>query len=356
MHPLFTQPIKLIAVISAWLTIIAGFIFFQQTLIGGSWTQLIICSGPPMVLLFFIILSNYFLARAIQFQGSNNATQIAKHLFTALIIVTLWSQISRLYCHTLQSLSNSELWIELFDASIIIYASAGLIFYFVGLLLHYLYLENQYLHQLEQQALDNKLLAARSELNNLKMSIHPHFLFNSFTALHTLISTNPVKASEVTLQLTDFLRRSLNYAKNDWTTISEELEHINAYLSIEKVRLAERLNLDFHIDETVLKKYLPPFTLLPLLENAVKHGIEQMVEGGTIQLSILDEGHSLLITTSNPLNPNSANKNQNGFGLHSLQKRLSASYSKKVVLNIKRTDTNFTISFRLPVLEQPQQP
>ena len=131
------------------------------------------------------------------------------------------------------------------------------------------------------------------------------------------------------------------------------MEHINAYLNIEKTRLADRLNLDFQIDESVLKHRVPPFTLLPLMENAVKHGLEQMIDGGTIQLSILDEGHSLLITTSNPINSDAANNRKNGFGLQALEKRFSAAYSEKIVFNKNRTMTNYTLSFRLPVLPHP---
>lgn len=353
MHPLFITPRKFLLAFSGWLIIVLSSILLQYSLLDCTWRAAFMLSTPPLVLLFFILLSNFFIARQIKLRQENFYLAILKHLAVAIMIIAFWLQMSMLYAESLVFITEDAIWRKLFSSSVALYALGGLLMYFVVLLLHYLHLETEYVHQVEQQALEVKLDAAKSELNALKMSVHPHFLFNSFNALNTLILTDSQKASQVTLQLSDFLRKSLQYAETEWTTVQEELDHVEDYLNIEKTRLGERLRIKFKVDEKVRGISLPPFTLLPIIENAVKHGIEQMVQGGIIALTLRREGQKLFCLVTNPYPKDKSVSVKSGFGLRALGKRLDTAYDQPVHLNEQKNDQVFALSFYLPLHNNP---
>ena len=352
MHPLFSSPKIFLAAFAGWLTVITGFIFFQYSITGGAWFPLIILSAPPLIVLFFILLSNFFIAKAIPLNRPNLYLPLVKHLAIAIVITGFWLQLTMMYSEALVIVTNAEQWRELFSQSTGIYTVTCLLFYFIAALLHYLYLESERLHQTEQALLQNRLTTAKSELNALRLSVHPHFLFNSLTALSALIRTTPEKASELTLMLADFLRFSLQYAEKEWTTISDEMDHILNYLNIEQTRLGSRLSLDFKIDETAKKCFIPPFSLLPLIENAIKHGIESQSVKGILKLIIRNDAHSIFIFVGNPYNPAVAPRQTSGFGLKMLHKRLEGAFDEPVLFNEQKNHTSFSISFRIPVFSQ----
>lgn len=352
MHPLLSSPRKFLVAFAGWLTVIAGFIFFQFSITGGDWIQFVVLSAPPLIILFFILLSNYFIAKTITIRGPNLYLPIIKHIAAAILITGFWLQLSMMYSEGLVIVTSSVHWRELFTQSTGIYTLTCLLFYIIAALLHYLYLESERLHQTEQALLQNRLTTAKSELNALRLSVHPHFLFNSLTALSALIRTKPEKASELTLMLADFLRFSLQYAEKEWTTVSDEVNHISNYLEIEQTRLGNRLSLDFKIDETAVNCYIPPFSLLPLIENAIKHGIESQSAKGTLKLIIRNDAHSIFVFVGNPYNPATAPRQSSGFGLKMMRKRLEAAFDEPVLFNKQKNHTSFSISFRIPVFLQ----
>jgi LytS/YehU family sensor histidine kinase len=200
----------------------------------------------------------------------------------------------------------------------------------------------------EQDAMESKLLASRAELDSLKSTIHPHFLFNSLTAVSTLTVTSPQKAQKICIQLADFLRYSLQYSKKESATVKEELEHINNYLGVEQIRLGNRLKLDFDVSDDVLDQKILPFTLLPLIENAVKHGIQEHILGGTISLETKNAGEHLFIKVTNPCDSELPVNNRGGHGLRVLKERLNTSYKNAAEINTGRQNGNYVVRLYLP--------
>ncbi len=352
MHPLFSSPRIFLLALTGWLTIVAGFLFFQHSITEDAWLFLIILSVPPLIVLFFILLSNFFIAKSIPLTEANLYLPLIKHLAIAVLITGFWLQLTMMYSEGLVIATKAIHWRELFNQSTGIYTVFCLLFYFIAVLLHYLYLESERVHQIEQTLLENRLAAAKAELNALRLSVHPHFLFNSLTALNTLIRTESEKASELTLMLADFLRFSLHYAEKEWATIKDEINHISNYLSIEQTRLGKRLSLDFKIDDDAQNCLIPPFSLLPLIENAIKHGIETQSAGGTIKMIIRNDAHSIFILVGNPYNPASCSGKNSGFGLKTLHKRLKTAFNETVTFNKQKNNTSYSLSLRLPVLPQ----
>ena len=161
-----------------------------------------------------------------------------------------------------------------------------------AIVLRYLYVQFQWRQQLKAEA--------RARIQALQARIRPHFLFNSMNTIAALTRSAPEAAETAIEDLSDLFRASLNNSQQQ-ATLAEELTLARRYLSIEALRLGERLAVEWHMDGVPLTTMLPPLILQPLLENAIYHGIERLPEGGTIQV----DGHCrdgfVTIAISNPV-------------------------------------------------------
>lgn len=124
-------------------------------------------------------------------------------------------------------------------------------------------------------------LLAESEIKLLQAQVNPHFLFNALNTLASVIRRDPEKARSLVQALSDFFRKNLR-RNVDEVTLGEEIDHVNSYLQIELARFPDRLHVHFEIDPVLTQQKLPAFSLQPLVENAIKHGISQTIAGGTV--------------------------------------------------------------------------
>lgn len=193
-----------------------------------------------------------------------------------------------------------------------------------------------------------------SELQALQSQIRPHFLFNALNTVTSLIRTKPQRARELLISLGELLRRSL---KKPETRISldEEMRYIRSYLEIEKARFGEKLTIDYAIDAPSAT-LLPPLTLQPIIENAVKHGIGARLQGGTIRISAVPEGDTVRFEVRDDGIGMSAGtierviQRRNGgdsIGLHNVNERLEYLYGSGLdIVSIPEQGT--TVSFLIP--------
>ena len=349
MHPLLNQPKKLLFVILIWLPIIVSFISVESTISGTPWLHSALLFGPMLFLELFILLSTWYVCRTIPLEAGKIFNFIFKHGGTALVMNAIWLQITMMYSETLVLMNVSEVWREYFNRAFPLLLATGVLFYFLACLFHYLLITLENSRQAEQEAIENHLLASRAELESLKSTIHPHFLFNSLTALSTLTLTSAEKANKMCIQLSDFLRYSLQYGKNEFVTVEDELNHINNYLGVEQVRLGNRLKLKFNITDETLKIKILPFALLPLIENAIKHGIQEQILGGTIYIEIQLERDNLRVMVRNPFEHKAKSAKSEGHGLKTLQQRLDAVYRGKANILTNTQNGKFTITMNLPI-------
>jgi sensor histidine kinase YesM len=217
--------------------------------------------------------------------------------------------------------------------------SVGTFQFYTGILLYALltgiyYTTSFYKRYKEKELKASQLqtLTQEAELKALKSQINPHFLFNTLNTIFALIDYNTLKAKDTVTKLSSLLRYSLAGFHNDFVTIKEELECIEIYLSIEKVRFGERLDVKYDIDKKLLNNKVPPMILQPVVENAVKHGISTTKKGGLITIAVQRSGNKIMIQIedngkgkSNPLIQESYN---NGIGLLNLKQRLERIYGK----------------------------
>ena len=349
MHPFFKSPWYILLMGLFWSPIVLFAVMLENGLSGLPFLESLILVGPAMALQLFVVLSLWYPCKAITLEKYNTIRFIVRHGFSAAVMISVWLMASGLYSEVLDAFTKDRVWRERFDESFPFLLGIGFFLYFLFSLIYYLMLTTEKSRKAEQQALKNRLDASRAELMSLKTSIHPHFLFNSMTALSTLTLTSPEKAHQMCIQLSDFLRYSLDYGSQEWVHVKDEIEHIENYLGIEKIRLGERLKLEFQIDPETLEENLPPFTLLPLIENAVKHAFQQSLDTITLFLRIQKMTDWLLIDVRNSYDPQSRAVDGGGYGLKGLKKRLTNVYDDRSTMVVRKEDDIFSVSLRLPL-------
>ncbi|HHV79940.1 MAG TPA: sensor histidine kinase [Firmicutes bacterium] len=132
-------------------------------------------------------------------------------------------------------------------------------------------------------------LVTQAELKALQAQINPHFLFNALNTVVSFCRSDPAKARDLLIQLSEFFRRNLRQS-DQLVTIEDEIEHVNSYLAIQLARYGERLKVEMNVDDEVKKALLPPLTLQPIVENSIKHGIGELPQGGTVRISAQMDG------------------------------------------------------------------
>ncbi|MBM7579536.1 sensor histidine kinase [Jeotgalibacillus terrae] len=217
-------------------------------------------------------------------------------------------------------------------------------------------------HQLEiADGEKHRELARESEIKMLQAQVSPHFLFNALNTIVSLIRTNPDHARKLLISLSAFFRQNLAGTTRKVSTLSEEIEHVKSYLSIEEARFFDRLDVFYEIEDTALSASVPPLTLQPLVENAVKHGLKGKSEegrlivrafkdGDRIRIEVEDNGEGIEKTRIESLLETTVTSEKGtGIGLYNLNERLIKIIGEQSKLSIQSAEMKGTIvSFSVP--------
>ena len=203
----------------------------------------------------------------------------------------------------------------------------------------------------EKRKTEAEKLARDAELYNLRQQLQPHFLFNSLNSINALIGFNPDQARKMIHQLSDFLRGTLRKDDQQTTSLTEELEHLNLYLEIEKVRFGHRLQTEISCDGECGSASLPALMLQPLVENAIKFGLYDTTESVTVSIRAEMEGSYLIIMVQNPYDPQTSRPRRGtGFGLSGVQRRLYLLFGRNDLMETHQNDNIFTTIIKIPQL------
>lgn len=188
------------------------------------------------------------------------------------------------------------------------------------------------------------------ELKTLRANLNPHFLFNSLNVIKALVGENPDKAREALLSLGTMLRTSLRVTGEKTIPLREEMQIIRDYLTLQKLRFEERLQADLDIDSACDFIGVPPLIPHQLVENAIKHGIEQLPDGGVLSIKVTPMKEHLLFTVGNPgtLPPHLTD----GFGLSGIRSQLLALYGAKASLTLREVNGRIEAILLIPA-ERP---
>jgi sensor histidine kinase YesM len=181
-------------------------------------------------------------------------------------------------------------------------------------------------------AVEKESLSAN--LRMLQAQIEPHFLFNTLSNIVSLIDTQPGKGKSMLLDLTKYLRTSLVRTLPEKTTLAQEIDMIKAYLNIQKIRMDERLSFKIDVSDILRQESFPPMLLQPLVENAVKHGLEPKVEGGQIIIKAAKENNIMKIEVTDT-GMGFSDFNKSGVGIANVRERLTLLFGEKGRLMIE---------------------
>lgn len=176
-----------------------------------------------------------------------------------------------------------------------------------------------------------------SRLKVMQSQIEPHFLFNTLANIQALISVDPKRAGDMVQALTAMLRTNLTRVRAEHTSLGDELAIIDHYLAIQSIRMGDRLHYEISVPDEIKAMPMPPLLLQPLVENAVKHGLEPKPGGGSIRIHIADTGSGnceLRVEDTGLGTEATASTQGEGVGLHNVRERLQALYGDSASLQL----------------------
>ena len=196
-------------------------------------------------------------------------------------------------------------------------------------------------------------LTKEAELGILRHQLQPHFLFNTFNSLNALIDINALEAKAMVQLLSNYFRSTIHQAHGQMVSLADELNNLQNYLSIEKIRFGNRLIVQQKTETSHGLIPIPSLLLQPLVENAIKFGLYDTIGEVTIQLRTKVEKANLLITIENPFDIQTAAAHQGtGFGLTAVRKRLELLYNRTDLLQTQVIHKNFIVNVTIPIIQQ----
>lgn len=294
-------------------------------------------------------LSLWYPVFYISNRRSNILISLLQQLFMSVIASVLWFGVTYLFLAT--TFRENPEYISYLKESVPGRMLAGLVYYFLIMLLYNLII---YYHNFREKVISEgelKALIKESELNSLKSQINPHFLFNSLNSISSLTIISPERAREMIIKLSEFLRYSLSKDDKQLTTLGQEINNVNRYLDIEKIRFGKRLNILTKIREECLDKKLPWLILQPVIENAIKYGVYENIEESTIELSCWCNKDMLRLSVSNNYDSDLIINKGEGIGLQNIRHRLRIIYNSDSLLKVNSTNGIFEVVFSFPQTE-----
>jgi LytS/YehU family sensor histidine kinase len=200
----------------------------------------------------------------------------------------------------------------------------------------------------EHRSLELTASLAQARLEALKMQIQPHFLFNALNAISALVHKDPEAADEMIGALSDFLRLTLESSGEQELPLRRELEFVERYLAVEKVRFGERLRFSIEAAPDTMAALVPALLLQPLVENAVRHGLEPQLRPGTLSIRAQREGDALLLSiTDDGAGLPKTHPSREGIGLANTRARLRELYGDRARLEL-RNEKGVSVRIALP--------
>jgi two-component system sensor histidine kinase AlgZ len=289
----------------------------------------------PSLVLGIMGLAARFPCRAMPLRRTAVSRLIATHAVSAAVAASVWMLMWR---GTPAIITT--------DTTLVFGVGAAI--YLGTVTIHYLVAEVEASRDAEEAALRYRVMAREAELKAFKAQVDPHFLFNSLNAVASLCGSRPAEAREMAQLMADFFRLTLRVGARDRISLAEEIELVSRYLAIEQVRFGARMATHVEIDQAAAVCLVPPLLLQPLVENAVRHGIASMVDGGTISIAATAAGGALRIAIENPADPDRTRQSGEGIGLQNARGRLAAISEGKASLRTSEDRGRYRVDIEMP--------
>src|SRR6186997_2918292 len=279
----------------------------------------------------------FWLGRNFRFGRRGWKTAIAIHVPASLFITATHLVFVALLRYYLQGLRGGtpDLWVTIGDAFFRTVDQVLPVYWaIVGLQQSVAYYRQARVREVRSARLETRLM--ESQLQALQQQLHPHFLFNTLHAISTLVHRDPEKADAMIERLSDLLRISLRKVGAQEVELAEELEYLRAYLDIEQVHFGNRLRVEYRIDAAALDVMVPTLILQPLVENAIRHGLEPIVRPGTLTIEAQADGDTLWLRVRDDGAGLPKNwTRREGVGLTNSRSRIDRLYGEQAAVTVR---------------------
>ncbi len=348
MHPVLARKERLGAYLLAWGPV-AAIAAYLVSLPGSlSLGESALLAVPLSVVYAFLCLSSWYACRSAPLTRGRLAATVGVHAAGAGIAAALWTLAAVTLASLLGTFPSLSRLSERVAPVVPILFVLGVLLYALSVAFHYLLLSLESSQAAERRVMESKVLAREAELEALKAQLNPHFLFNSLNSVSALTTTAPSRAREMTVLLSEFLRTSLSLGGKASIPLGEEVALARRFLAIEKVRFGSRLEVEEEVAPEAAAVPVPPLLLQPLVENAVRHGIGALVDGGRISIRARHQGGRVRIAVENPTSAEGSSERGAGLGLTNVRRRLAALYGREAELVVTPGEGTFLAEVVLP--------
>jgi LytS/YehU family sensor histidine kinase len=319
---------------------------------GTSWLAAAAVFMPLSIVFAFNSLNAGYLCRVFPLDARRSSIwrTVLVHAVAAAIVSAMWIALGGLWVAALDLSAPGLGAGAVFGERRSLLFVIGALLFWLAAILHYMLIAFEASQDAERRALELSLLTRDAELKALRAQIDPHFLFNSLHSISALTASDPAAARRMCLLLADFLRETLRLGSSSRISLADEFALADRFLEIERVRLGSRLQVTRDTNPQATDCLVPPLLLQPLVENAVVHGVSQLVEGGTIRMAASRGGPMLTITLENPCDPDRPRRKRPGLGLDLLKKRVVTQFGVDGTVLVEERAGRFRVEVRIPAV------
>lgn len=342
---------RLFVHLGAWLLVGVLVTLLLNAIVGLPWTTAAVFALPLAVAAAPMSISGFYLSRALPLRP-DSITRVAGTVFSAAIVTgALWAATGHGWWLALDALAinGADPGPPQPQRVTPILMVVGAMAYVVSMALHYLFRAYERAGIVERRALQSEIAAREAELRALRAQIDPHFLFNSLNSISGLVGIDPERARAMCQRLGDFLRDSLTLGGSGQIPLSREIALVRQYLEIEQVRFGARLLVSTAVTDSAGEVAVPALLLQPLVENAVRHGIATMIEGGVVVITAERSGDRVVMAVENPRDPEARSRRGTGLGLQIVRRRLAAAFGDEASMIVEPGEVSHRVVITIPV-------
>jgi two-component system sensor histidine kinase AlgZ len=351
-HPILENRQRLAIYLMAWMPIGAIFTVILKRGMASSWPEAILVAVPMALLYAFMCLSAWYVCLAAPMPQQSVVRLVTTLSVASLLSSGAWFALGEVLVLSIEPWVDLPGLSERYETQFPAIFLNGVMLFLLAAAAHYLLITLDRSRIVEKRSLELQVLAREAELKALRAQIDPHFLFNSLNSISALTVSDPQGARSMCLLLADFLRTSLALGAKQQIPVAEELRLVESFLSIEKIRYGKRLSVTRSVGPECDACLVPPLLIQPLVENAIRHGIAPLVEGGDVRLDVHREGEAIEILLDNPVDPfGHAAQAGAGLGLENVRLRLARLFSGQAHMNVSRSEGRFQVRLRFPCIK-----
>ncbi|MBK9604918.1 MAG: histidine kinase [Betaproteobacteria bacterium] len=348
MHPILADVRKLLWYLVAWLLV--GVVMAGTLALAGlaPWTKALVFAVPVCVVFGFIAPSAYYVCRSLPLARRKVVSVVAVFGAASLLSGLAWLGICAAWSAILRE-AGEEWAVALPLPLAAMLFAGGVALYLLSIVAHDVLIGIENVRAAERRDAQSRLFARDAELQVLRTQINPHFLFNSLNSISALTTADGAAARAMTIELAQFFRQTLALSHQQKIPLAAEIALCRSFVAVEQIRFGSRLVADFDVADDALDCLVPPMVLQPLVENAIKHGIRDLVDGGVIAIRCFVRERWLHALVGNPVDADARPAEGDGVGLRNIRQRLATLYGERARITWARDGGRFGVEITVPL-------